>query len=117
MSGSGSLATDTHTPVGADAIRVAGAGLVLSALAWIDPLFIPLVLLGPIVTGIVWAVRRQSWRGPALAWAIAGVGMLVSDWVINDEDQLFHVVVTLLMVGLLRLSHLVVGAVARRRDR
>jgi hypothetical protein len=29
------------------------AGLVVSALFWIDPLFIPLALLGPIATGAV----------------------------------------------------------------
>lgn len=106
----------TETMARRDALSVVGAGVVLAALAWIDPLFIPLVLLGPVMTGVVWSVRRESWRGPALTWTIAGAGMLISDWVVNNEDQIFHVVVTLLMVGLLRLAHLL-ASLPRRRNR
>jgi hypothetical protein len=118
VTASGSLTTDARPTIDRGAaVRAVLAGIVLSALAWVDPLFLPLVLLGPIVTGVVWAIRRQSWRGPALSWAIAGAGMLVSDWIVNQEDQGFHAVLTLVMVGLLRLAHLVVSAVVRRTSR
>jgi hypothetical protein len=75
-------------------------GLVVGALAWIDPLFIPLVLLGPIVSGLVVGIRGGSGRYLALAWVIAGVSMIVSDWVKNHEDVAFHVVLTVVMVAL-----------------
>jgi hypothetical protein len=78
------------------------AGLAIGAIAWIDPIFIPLVLAGPVVTGAVAASRGAAFRWVALAWAIGGVSMLVSDWAVNDEDQVFHAVLTLIMVGLAR---------------
>ena len=75
-------------------LTVTAAGVAISALFWIDPLFVPLVLLGPIVTGVV-ASRRGVAREAAAAWFIAGLLALASDWAINNEDQLFH-----LMIGL-----------------
>jgi hypothetical protein len=45
------------------------AGVVISALFWIDPLFIPLALLGPLVTGSVARsqprrLNRRHWVSP-----------------------------------------------------
>lgn len=62
---------------------------VLAALFWIDVLFVPLVLLGPIVTGVV-AGPRGAARPAAAAWFAAGLLTLVIDWVVNNEDQIFH---------------------------
>ena len=78
----------------------AGAGLAIGALAWIDPIFIPLVLAGPIVTGAVAASRsvRLAWVG--FAWAIAGISMILSDWLVNHEDVLFHAALTVVMPAL-----------------
>jgi hypothetical protein len=60
--------------------------VVIAALAWIDPLFLPLVALGPIATGL--AFRRP--RPAAQTWFLAGLLMLVSDLVLNHEDVVFH---------------------------
>lgn len=89
------------------------AGLVIGALAWIDPLFIPLVLAGPLVTGALAGSRGTAFRWVALAWVVGGVSMLVSDWVLNDEDQAFHAVLTAVMVALAGVGY----AVASRRTR
>jgi hypothetical protein len=80
-------------------LAVAITAVVLAGLFWIDPLFVPLVLLGPIVTGIV-ASRRGVAREGAAAWFAAGLLALASDWIINNEDQLFHLVMALWTAGL-----------------
>lgn len=92
-------------------LAVAIAGVVISALFWIDPLFVPLVLLGPIVTGIV-AARRGTAREAAAAWFIAGLLALASDWAINNEDQVFHFVMAMWTAGLT----LLIAAVHSRAD-
>jgi hypothetical protein len=77
-----------------------GAGLVVSALFWIDPLFIPLALLGPIVTGALTGWTGRGLRLVVLMWAVAGIGAVVSDFVVNQEDVGFHLVLTVVMLGL-----------------
>jgi hypothetical protein len=76
------------------------AGLVVSALFWIDPLFIPLALLGPIVSGFVLGWRGTALRAVVVLWLVAGIGAVVSDFVVNREDVVFHLVLTVLMVAL-----------------
>lgn len=63
------------------------------------------MLLGPRGTGVVTARRRWGWRAPAAAWAAGGIGMLVLEWIVSDEDQAFVVVLTLVIVGLVRLGY------------
>ena len=65
----------------------------IAALAWIDPLFLPLIALGPIATGLVLADPREA----AATWLLAGGLMLVSDLVVNHEDVAFHAVLTVVM--------------------
>jgi hypothetical protein len=91
------------------------AGLVVSALFWIDPLFIPLALLGPIVVGAVGGWRGVELRLVALMWAVAGIGAVVSDYVVNQEDVVFHLVLTVVTVALAAASWWVARALARRR--
>ena len=76
------------------------AGFVIGALAWIDPIFIPLVLAGPIITGAVAASRGIRLAWVVLAWAIAGVSMILSDWIVNHEDVFFHAALTVVMPAL-----------------
>jgi hypothetical protein len=92
------------------------AGLVIGNLAWIDPLFIPLVLLGPIVTGVV--AGRAGWerRWIVATWVVAGLVMLVSDWIVNSEDQGFHLAVSL-VDGALAAGGWSVGRRLGRRGR
>jgi ABC-type phosphate transport system permease subunit len=92
-------------------LAVAIAAVVISALFWIDALFVPLVLLGPIVTGIV-AARRGIVGEAAVAWFVAGLLALASDWAINNEDQLFHLVMAFWTAGVT----LAVAALHSRAD-
>jgi hypothetical protein len=93
------------------------SGLVISLLAWIDPLFIPLVLAGPPISGAILASRGVPARWPALAWAVAGLGMLVSDWIVYREDVVFHAVLTMVMTVLAGGAAHAMHAHRRRRAR
>jgi hypothetical protein len=72
-------------------------GQLVGLSGWIDPLFIPLVLLGPVITGAVAAARQTPYRWVAVMWCSAGINMMWTDWVVNHEDVLFHLVLSLLM--------------------
>jgi hypothetical protein len=74
-------------------ITVILGAVAIGALAWIDPLFVPLVLLGPVVSGVVAGAYGADSRTLALVWFLGGMLMLVSDLVINNEDVAFHAVV------------------------
>ena len=91
------------------------AGLVVSALFWIDPIFFPLALLGPVVTGALAGARGVELRAVAAMWAVAGIGAVVSDFVVNREDVVFHLVLTVLMVALAVGAWWAAQALVRRR--
>ena len=90
-------------------------GAVITALFWIDPIFIPLALLGPIVTGVVLRARNEPVRWGLVAWAVAGVGAVISDFVVNHEDVVFHLVLTVLMLALVGLGWAMTAGVLRFR--
>jgi Sec-independent protein secretion pathway component TatC len=96
-------------------VAAAVIGQLLGLLGWIDPLFIPLVLLGPVITGAVAAARRMSYSWVAVAWTSAGLTMLWTDWVINHEDVLFHLALSLLMTLLAGLGFGAVKLTGRSR--
>jgi hypothetical protein len=98
------------------AITVSLAALVIGALAWIDPLFVPLVLLGPIVSGLVAGAYGAGSRTVALAWFLGGMLMLVSDLVINNEDVAFHAAVAVFTAAV-AAGAAWVGRRIRGRDR
>ena len=74
------------------AITVTLAAVAIGTLAWIDPLFVPLVTLGPLVSGLVAGAYGVDSRTVALVWFLGGMLMLVSDLAINHEDAAFHAV-------------------------
>ena len=76
------------------------AGAAIGQLGWFDPLFIPLVLAGPLVTGAVAGSRRLPLAPVAATWFFAGVAMLVGDRLVNHEDVAFHAVLAVVMAGL-----------------
>ena len=86
--------------VGRTFVSAVVVGLCISALFWIDPLFIPLVLLGPPITGVLAGMRRLPLSWIALVWLVAGLGAVISDWLINRSDVVFHAVLTVFVVGL-----------------
>jgi hypothetical protein len=69
-------------------------GQLVAQLGWIDPLFIPLVLLGPPLTGAILASRQVSYAWVAVLWVSTGVGMAWSDW---PSDVVFHLALAVLM--------------------
>ena len=91
-------------------------GLAIGGLAWIDPLFIPLVLAGPIITGAIAGARNIAFRWVALAWTVSGISMLTSDWILNNEDRIFHTGLTIVMVGLASLGWLAASRLGRRKS-
>jgi peptidoglycan/LPS O-acetylase OafA/YrhL len=91
-------------------------GLIVTALFWIDPLFVPLALLGPLLVGAIAGVRGEPWLWVAVLWIVAGLGAVVSDFVINQEDVGFHIVLTVIMVGLALLAWWAGRAVRSRRE-
>ncbi len=78
-------------------VTAALLGQLVGLLGWIDPLFIPLVLIGPMVTGAVAAARRLPYRWIAVLWCSAGLSMAWTDWVVNREDVAFHLVLSVVM--------------------
>jgi hypothetical protein len=96
-------------------LSAVAVGAVLSALFWIDPIFIPVALLGPLVIGAIAGARRLPWQWPATVAVVAGLGAVVSDWLVNHEDVAFHLVLTVVMVGLAILAWWVGVAVQSRR--
>ena len=93
---------------------VAG-GLLIVPTALLDSLFFPVALAGPLITGAVAASMGLS-RAPLVAfWVGYGVTMLVSDWVINQEDRIFHLVLTVVMALLALAGYGVVRLMGRSR--
>src|SRR5690349_18012835 len=72
-------------------------GQLVGTLGWIDPLFLVLVLVAPVVSGAVAAARGIAFAWIATLWASAGINMAWTDWVVNREDVAFHLVLTVVM--------------------
>jgi hypothetical protein len=90
-------------------------GAIVSILFWIDPIFIPLALLGPLAIGGYAGVRRLPWLWAVTAVVVAGLGAVVSDWIVNHEDVVFHLLLTIVMYGLATLGWWLGGVVQSRR--
>lgn len=91
------------------------AGVLISGLFWIDPLFVPLALVGPPVSGLLAAWRALPLRWIVVVWLVAGLGAVVSDFVVNQEDVVFHLVLTAIMVVLGAAAWWVGDRLMRRR--
>ena len=89
--------------------------LVIGSLGWVDPLFIPLALLGPVITGAVAAARGILYAWVAVLWFSGGIAWLWTDWVINNEDQAFHAALSVVMVVLAGIGFGVVRLAGRVR--
>lgn len=86
----------------------------VAQLGWIDPLFIPLVLAGPLITGAVLAHRRVAYTWVATLWASTGLAMAASDWLVNHEDVGFHLALAVIMPLLAGVGFGVVRLTTRR---
>jgi hypothetical protein len=85
------------------------AGAVLAGMAVIyavvfsplgDEWFFVIVVFGPLLHGAAVALRRADVRLAAITWAACGLFWLVLDYAINQEDVLFHLVLSFVMAGL-----------------
>ena len=72
-------------------------GQLVGLLGWIDPLFVPLVLVAPPVVGALGAARRVALLPVVVLWVSAGLNMLWTDWVVNREDVAFHALLAVVM--------------------
>jgi len=98
-------------------IAAAVMGQLVGQLGWIDPLFIPLVLLGPIITGALAAAAHITYRWIAVLWCSAGINMLWTDWLVTGGDRLFHLALSAVMPLLAGLGFGVVSLATRPRGR
>jgi hypothetical protein len=96
-------------------VGAAVVGQLAGLLGWIDPLFVPLALLGPIVTGALAAAARTRYLWIAVLWCSAGLNMLWTDWLVNREDVLFHLALSAIMPLLAGLGYGVVSLATRPR--
>lgn len=78
-------------------VVAAAIGQALGLCGWVDPLFVPLVLLGPVVSGAVAAARRIPYAWVAILWCSAGLNMAWTDWLVNREDVGFHLALSAVM--------------------
>ena len=96
----------------------AGAILILAVAA--SPIggeaFPLIALIGPIITGAIASLTRRPWRPVAAAWALAALLMLVIDWILNGEDQIFHVVLAVAMATLTALGAALARVTRNRRS-
>lgn len=95
-------------------VALAAAGLAIINALVFSPLgdqgFFAIALIGPLLTGAAVAVRRGDLRLAALTWFATGLVWLVTDWIVNREDVLFHLVLAFVMWGLVRLGAAIAGA-------
>ena len=96
------------------ALFVIVGGLVLFGLNFgpFDAVLFPIVIIGPFLTGLIMEIRGWPWKLGAAAWAMMGVISLVYDWILYNEDQAFHVALTIWMAAMTA-----VGAIAVRLTR
>ena len=90
-------------------------GQLVGLLGWLDALFIPLVLLAPLVVGAVAAAKALPVTWPVVLWLSAGLNMLWTDWVVNREDVVFHLGVAGVTALLAAAAWGVTSVVSRRR--
>ena len=96
-------------------VAAALLGQLVGQLGWIDPLFVPLVLAGPLVSGAVGAARGVRFAWVAVLWASAGLAMAWSDWLVNRDDVAFHLALSVIMPLLAGVGFGAVRVAARVR--
>ena len=97
-------------------VIAAVAGQLVGLLGWIDPTFVPFVLVGPLVVGAVAAARQLPLVPVMVLWASAGLNMLWTDWLVNREDVVFHAVLAVVMALLAAAGWAIVTGIGRLRS-
>jgi hypothetical protein len=92
-------------------------GVIVAALSWVDPVFVPLVLVGPLAHGAVEGWRGTRWRWIAAVWLAAGLLMTLSDLIVNQEDVVFHLALGVVTALLASGAWATANALSRRFER
>ncbi len=92
-------------------------GQLVGLLGYVEPIFVPLVLAGPLVVGALTATRRIPLVPVVVLWLSAGLNMTVMDWLLYREDVVFHLGLAVVMAGLAAAGHGLTGLLTRRRAR
>lgn len=96
-------------------VTAAALGHLAGLLGWIDTIYIPFVLAAPIVTGAIARSQGVPYTLVAVFWASAGLVMLWTDWLVNQEDVLFHLATSIVMPLLAGAGFGVTAVFTRRR--
>jgi hypothetical protein len=75
-------------------------GLVVTALFWIELIFLPLALFGPVLWGAFAGAERWPWKWPVTVSLVAGLGAILSDVFFNHENIAFHFALTFTLVAI-----------------
>lgn len=105
------------SPLTSKLVVAAVSGQVVGLLGWIDPLFIPIALLGPVITGAIAAAREMAYPWIAVLWCSVGLSWLWTDWIVTGGDQLFHLATSVIMPLLAGVGYGVVRLATRSRRR
>jgi hypothetical protein len=67
---------------------------------------------------VVFGYLRKPWLLAAAAWALSGIFSLLTDWILLNEDQLFHLALTIVWVVLVAIGTAIGWGIRRlqRRD-
>jgi hypothetical protein len=68
-----------------------------------------------VITDAVAAARHAAYRWVAVMWCSAGINMMWTDWVVNHEDVVFHLALSVLMPLLAGLGFGAVQLAGKRR--
>jgi hypothetical protein len=99
-------------PSASNTIRTAAfvvvAAVAIFALNFIPPfdneLWLPTLLLGPLLTGVVMRLGGWPWRLGAVSWALTAVISLFWDWILFNEDKAFHAGLIVVLPALVALG-------------
>lgn len=91
-------------------------GQLVGPLGYLEPLFIPLVLAGPVVLGALAAARGLMWSVPVVLWLSAGLNMAWMDWLLFREDVAFHLALAVVMALLTAAGWAAVALAQRFRS-
>lgn len=92
-------------------------GQLVGPLGYVEPLYLLLILVAPMVTGAIAAVRSVPLVLVAALWASAGINMAWLDWALYREDVAYHLAVSVVMPLLASLGYGIVLGISRLRRR
>ena len=78
-------------------LTAVGLGLLVTAVFWLDVLFLTIAFLGPLLWGAFAGAEKLPWKWPVTVSLIAGLGALA----VHHEDVAFHLALlfTLIAIG------------------